>query len=121
MATYVQRCWRGWFSRRYIHDFYARKEYINQTLQTNNAVRQMLQEFEREAVQFQEDEGQRVETEKLQTEILRAHHMLSTESIQGILSSTRKANISESQTRHLTEESIRSNIKTATAKVQFSL
>jgi len=38
-ATVIQRCWRGYFSRSRIHDFYKRKAFLQSVAAANAAVR----------------------------------------------------------------------------------
>ncbi len=43
-ATTIQKWWRGFFSRKHIHNFYARKAYLAAIQQQNSAVRASMQQ-----------------------------------------------------------------------------
>jgi hypothetical protein len=45
----VQKYYRGFYSRKYEHDFYARKAYLQHVQQKNEDVRKQLDEFSRKA------------------------------------------------------------------------
>ena len=85
MATRIQAHWRGYASRKYIHDFYQRKRYIQSVLEANSAVRVLLEEAERDTYV----ELERLAVDRNKTEIAsrldRMHHLLSTASVQGTL------------------------------------
>ena len=42
MATVIQRWWRGFYSRKHIHDYYARKRYLKQVKERNDHIRAEL-------------------------------------------------------------------------------
>ena len=42
MATIIQRWWRGFYSRKHIHNFYARKRYLQQVKERNQHIRAEL-------------------------------------------------------------------------------
>ena len=85
MATRIQAHWRGYASRKYIHDFYQRKRYIQSVLEANSAARVLLEEAERET----HVELERLAMDRKRTEIAsrldRMHHLLSTATVQGTL------------------------------------
>ncbi|KAK9863684.1 hypothetical protein WJX84_005496 [Apatococcus fuscideae] len=43
-ATNIQRTWRGWLSRKYRHDFFKRKHYLEGVRRTNATVRALIQQ-----------------------------------------------------------------------------
>ena len=43
-AHIIQKNFRGYYSRRYYHDFFARKAYINSIMNKSEALKQQLQE-----------------------------------------------------------------------------
>ncbi len=42
MATIIQRWWRGFYSRKHVHDYYARKRYLAQVKERNHQIRAEL-------------------------------------------------------------------------------
>jgi hypothetical protein len=86
-AHIVQKSFRGYYSRRYYHDFYARKAYISNIMHKSDALKKQLQEhranLERKQAAERETDA-RQEFEKV-TENL--HHLLSTSSQAGIYNS----------------------------------
>ena len=86
-AHIVQKSFRGYYSRRYYHDFYARKAYISSIMHKSDALKRQLQEhrtkLERKQAAERETDA-RMEFEKV-TENL--HHLLSTSAQAGIYNS----------------------------------
>jgi len=83
-ATLIQCCWRGHFSRKWTHSFYARKAYLSTVLATNCKVQEDLQHFydmQRAALYSQQEEETR---EKFAHTIKGLHHLVSTEVCPGI-------------------------------------
>ncbi|KEG09439.1 putative spermatogenesis-associated protein 17-like [Trypanosoma grayi] len=83
-AARIQACFRGFYVRRYVDNFYARKRYIERTMKVSADVRDMgAQMLEEQILQAtvtrlsHKDESYREATEKL-------HHMLSTVSVSGV-------------------------------------
>lgn len=83
-ALSIQRVYRGFYSRKYIHDFYARKTYLMHIAQKNAEVREQtskhydtLKLWEAQ----QKEEYARSEFEKLATSL---HHLTSTKAIPGV-------------------------------------
>lgn len=86
-AISIQRIFRGFFSRRTLHDFYARKKYIASVLDQSRRVRDELQRHrasQEEELRKKESSDQRIEFDEI-TENL--HHLLSTQSQPGIYNS----------------------------------
>lgn len=87
MAVRIQRRWRGFFVRKYIHNFYARKNYLEGLTLTNHLVKRELIELE----ELQKRERSCLEKMKEQTakvhQAHRLHHLLSTEQCRGIFNS----------------------------------
>ena len=46
-AKIIQKYYRGYYSRKYEHDFYARKSYLHHVETKNEEVRQTLEDFSR--------------------------------------------------------------------------
>lgn len=120
MATCIQSCWRGYSSRKYVHDFYARKQYIQRILQTNKELRKVLHEAELQARKYKEQEAQERQEESIKKEMLRLHHMTSTESTPGIFP-TLSPTIPKHENTTMSEAKIRSHNKAIIAKVSKSL
>ncbi|KAF0043357.1 hypothetical protein F2P81_004694, partial [Scophthalmus maximus] len=78
MAVRIQRRWRGFFVRKYVHNFYARKRYLEGLSIKNELVRRELDELEA----LQKRERDCLDVIKEQTgkvyETHRLHHLLST-------------------------------------------
>ncbi|TNM90693.1 hypothetical protein fugu_002982, partial [Takifugu bimaculatus] len=87
MAVKIQKLWRGFYVRKYIHNFYTRKNYLNGVLITNELVRREMDKLEevhrreRENFQMMEKERERA------NQAHRSHHLLSTKQRPGIFNS----------------------------------
>jgi hypothetical protein len=57
-ATVIQKCWRGYFSRSRVHDFYKRKAYLAAVAAANAAVRAGMAAELQEALQHQQQHSQ---------------------------------------------------------------
>lgn len=86
-ATQLQRVYRGFYSRKYNHDFYARKEYVQAVMARGDTVRNATeeelrrQELEADARQQKEDQ---VEFRQLTQNL---HHLVSTKATPGVYNS----------------------------------
>ncbi|KAI3377773.1 hypothetical protein L3Q82_008920, partial [Scortum barcoo] len=87
MAVRIQRRWRGFFVRKYVHNFYARKSYLEGLCRKNEIVRRELDELE----ELQRRERNCLEMVKEQTakvyQAHRLHHLLSTKQCPGVFNS----------------------------------
>ncbi|XP_039990938.1 spermatogenesis-associated protein 17 isoform X2 [Xiphias gladius] len=87
MAVRIQRRWRGFFVRKHIHNFYARKSYLEGLSRKNELVRRELDELE----ELQKRERDCLEIIKEQTakvyQAHRLHHLLSTKQCPGVFNS----------------------------------
>ncbi|XP_062276734.1 spermatogenesis-associated protein 17 [Scomber scombrus] len=87
MAVRIQQRWRGYFVRKYIHNFYARKSYLEGLSMKNKLVRRQLDELE----ELQQRERYCLEIVKEQTakvyQAHRLHHLLSTKQCPGVFNS----------------------------------
>ncbi|XP_022600393.1 spermatogenesis-associated protein 17 [Seriola dumerili] len=87
MAVRIQRRWRGFFVRKSIHNFYARKSYLEGLSIKNELVRRELDELE----ELQKRERDCLDMIKEQTVKLyqahRLHHLLSTKQCPGVFNS----------------------------------
>lgn len=86
-AMLCQRSFRGYYSRRYTHDFAARKAYIRSVVEKGEQLRQRLNEqYERQLVEEQL-EAQRKRCDEFKKVTRNLHHLVSTQSIPGIYNS----------------------------------
>lgn len=87
MALRIQRRWRGYFVRKYVHSFYARKSYLEEITMKNEQVRRDLGELE----ELQKRERKCLEMVKEQTakvyQAHRLHHLVSTKQCPGVFNS----------------------------------
>ncbi|KAK2854225.1 hypothetical protein Q5P01_006886 [Channa striata] len=87
MAVRIQRRWRGFFVRKNIHNYYARKRYLEGLSLANELVRRDLNELE----ELQKRERDCLDMVKEQTakvyEAQRLHHLLSTNQCPGVFNS----------------------------------
>ena len=83
-AKIIQKYYRGYYSRKWEHDFYARKGYLQRVQATNEEVRKQLEEFAKksaiEEAKLQEQTA-RTEFHELATNL---HHLASTKIIPGV-------------------------------------
>lgn len=75
IATIVQKMFRGYYIRKYKHDFYARKRYLNNVAQKNSEIRDKLDEFKKQSEvedQKRREEIARMELTKVASNV---HHL----------------------------------------------
>ncbi|GMH42225.1 hypothetical protein BSKO_10144 [Bryopsis sp. KO-2023] len=87
MATRIQRRWRGFFSRKYLHDFYARKAFLASIREKNDAVRKQIQTEYEEALVEQERQVEEEAQTQFRDKIMALHHLVSTSASPGIFNS----------------------------------
>jgi len=83
-ATKIQALFRGYLSRKNIHNFYARKRYLEMIKLQNEIVKEHLDKFKKT-----QDEEERVlklvqDQEKIVNQARRTHYLLSTSQISGV-------------------------------------
>uniref|UniRef100_A0A3B3IL73 Spermatogenesis associated 17 n=1 Tax=Oryzias latipes TaxID=8090 RepID=A0A3B3IL73_ORYLA len=87
MAVRIQQRWRGFYARKHIHDFYARKSYMEGIIKKNNFVREELDEI----CYLQKKERESLKMIKEQTakvyQAHRLHYLLSTKQCPGVFNS----------------------------------
>jgi hypothetical protein len=86
-AMILQRTFRGFYSRRYYHDYSARKAYIQSVVEKGNKLRETLNanlEAQRQLEEQQHVEAQAAEFKKVTSNL---HHLISTRSMPGIYNS----------------------------------
>nr|XP_006076249.1 spermatogenesis-associated protein 17 isoform X1 [Bubalus bubalis] len=87
MAVRIQRRWRGYKIRKYCFNYYYLKEYLKAVSETNDAIREALEEF----AEMKEREEKKADLEREEKErdyqARKMHYLLSTKQIPGIYNS----------------------------------
>ncbi|XP_010189134.1 PREDICTED: spermatogenesis-associated protein 17, partial [Mesitornis unicolor] len=87
MAVRIQKRWRGYYVRKYIHNYYALKKYLRAISVKNEIVRSELQDY----AEMKENEEKRKDLEmkekKKKYQARKMHYLLSTKQIAGIYNS----------------------------------
>jgi len=86
-ATAIQLRFRGYHSRKYLHNFYARKAYVTAVVQKGDAVRAQLQQRLEQQVAEKASEQETQGRETVTRLATRLHHLRSTASCAGIYNS----------------------------------
>lgn len=81
-ATTIQRVFRGWYFRKYKHDFKLRRQYLDIVEQRNKEVMNMLKKYQEK--QRDKSEEEELELQKFKKVASNLHHLISTKSIPGI-------------------------------------
>ncbi|XP_040841247.1 spermatogenesis-associated protein 17 [Ochotona curzoniae] len=91
MAVRIQKVWRGYRIRKYCFNYFYLKEYLRAVSETNEAIRETLEEFAE--MQEREEKKANVEREekKRDYQARKMHYLLSTEQIPGIYNSPFRA------------------------------
>ena len=85
-ATVIQRVYRGFYSRKYVHDFWARKKYITHIERKNEKRRDKVNVYHQTLTNEEEralENNARMEFHKLASSL---HHLTSTRAIPGVYS-----------------------------------
>ncbi|XP_041491185.1 spermatogenesis-associated protein 17 [Microtus oregoni] len=87
MAVRIQRRWRGFRIRKYCFNYYFLKEYLRAVSETNDAIREALEEFAE--MKEREERKARLEREEKQRDqqARKMHYLLSTKQVPGIYNS----------------------------------
>ena len=75
MASIIQKIFRGYYVRKYKHDFYARKTYLNKVAQKNEEVRNKLEEFKRSSEEEEEKRREEIARLELTKVASNVHHL----------------------------------------------
>uniref|UniRef100_A0A7S3QXK0 Uncharacterized protein n=1 Tax=Dunaliella tertiolecta TaxID=3047 RepID=A0A7S3QXK0_DUNTE len=86
-ATNIQRHWRGFWSRKYLFDFYARKLYLRHVAAVNAQVRAAVAEEGERAAKSQKALAEAAARSAFETKVSQLHHLVSTTSQPGIFNS----------------------------------
>lgn len=83
----IQKRWRGYYVRKYVHNYYARKRYLQALAIKNQIVRSELDELKEQIdVDARRREQEKME-EKIQYQARKNHYLVSTHQIRGIYNS----------------------------------
>lgn len=83
-ATAIQRVFNGYYSRKYIHDFFARKAYIESIKQKSQQLREQLSGHMEKQIEEEEDRAEAAAREEFKKVTQGLHHLLSTKSTPGV-------------------------------------
>ena len=87
MVVRIQKRWRGFYVRKYVHNYYARKRYLEALAIKNQIVRSELDELKEQIdMDAKRQEQERIE-KKLEYMARKNHYLLSTHQIRGIYNS----------------------------------
>ena len=86
-AHIIQKSFRGYYSRRYYHDFFARKAYINSIMNKSEALKRQLQEHREKLEKIQAAQRENDAREEFEKVTENLHHLLSTSAQAGIYNS----------------------------------
>jgi len=84
VATSVQRRFRGFWSRKHLHNFYARKAYLAQVMVATNRAKVEMEEEGRAQMQEEAKRRETAEKDRFEKTVGSLHHLLSTSSVRGI-------------------------------------
>jgi len=86
-ATVIQLRFRGFHSRKYVHNFYARKAYVAAVLHKGDTVRRDLQQRLEEQVNAHAEQQEQQGRKKVAELAARLHHLRSTDTLPGLYNS----------------------------------
>ncbi|KAK9818282.1 hypothetical protein WJX72_010042 [[Myrmecia] bisecta] len=86
-ATQIQRHWRGFYSRKYVHDFGARKAYLATIASKNAQIREYINAEFQTAVQILHKQEEEEAQARFAKRVIKLHHLLSTEAQAGVFRS----------------------------------
>ena len=87
MVVRIQKQWRGYYVRKYIHNFYARKRYLEALAIKNQIVRSELDELKEQMDMDAKRRDQDRAEKKFEYMARKNHYLLSTRQIRGIYNS----------------------------------
>ena len=83
-ATVIQRVFNGYYSRKYIHDFFARKAYIESIKQKSQELRDQLSGHMEQQVELEQERAEAAARDEFKKVTQNLHHLLSTASTPGV-------------------------------------
>ncbi|XP_012520364.1 PREDICTED: spermatogenesis-associated protein 17 [Propithecus coquereli] len=87
MAVRIQRRWRGYKVRKYLFNYFYFKEYLRAVSETNDAIREALEEFAEMKDREEKKANLEREEKKRDYQARKMHYLLSTKQIPGIYNS----------------------------------
>ncbi|KAJ4462452.1 putative iq calmodulin-binding motif family protein [Paratrimastix pyriformis] len=91
VATKIQRVFRGWYSRKYVADFYERKRYLRAIQEKNEEVAKQLGEFEQQQRTLHLQRTEMGRYSRFASAAQSLHHLVSTQTQPGIYASPYQA------------------------------
>lgn len=86
-AVVIQKHFRGYYCRKYVHDFYARKEYMRFLEYKNEEIQKQMQDYY-EKTSKEDEERREANARKEFRELARnLHHLSSTKTVPGVYNS----------------------------------
>lgn len=86
-AAKIQKIWRGYYTRKYVHNYYARRDYLLAVEERNIEIREQLARFAQNQKEIKERE-ERLKLEEEKILLARKHHyMMSTYQQNGVFAS----------------------------------
>ncbi|EDO37017.1 predicted protein, partial [Nematostella vectensis] len=86
-ATKIQKVWRGYYTRKYIHNYYSRKAFLTGLVVKNEIVRQQLHELSVAASQERARKAKEEQKAAQEIEARKTHYLISTHQIPGVYNS----------------------------------
>lgn len=86
-AVNLQKCFRGYYSRRYYHDFFARKAYLDKIVANSEGLRKQLAEQREQQRRDEEEQAAQATQAEFAKVTQNLHHLVSTASQPGIYNS----------------------------------
>uniref|UniRef100_UPI00358F2196 spermatogenesis-associated protein 17 n=1 Tax=Myxine glutinosa TaxID=7769 RepID=UPI00358F2196 len=83
----IQKIWRGYYIRNYVHNYYARKSYLETLVVTNQITRIQLKEIVDSQAREQDQRFRESEERRMDRLACRTHYLVSTRHIPGIYNS----------------------------------
>jgi hypothetical protein len=86
-AISIQRLFRGFYSRKYVHNYLKRHEYIESVRKKGEEVREMMKVYREELEQVEAEQAREQQTREFRSLTSRLHHLVSTSTTPGVFSS----------------------------------
>ncbi|KAL3137226.1 spermatogenesis-associated protein 17 [Trebouxia sp. C0010 RCD-2024] len=90
-ATHIQRWLRGFWSRKYIHNFSQRKAYLAAVTESNARMRILAEEVQCASIRAIKEQEEQAAMAQFQKKASKLHHLLSTRNVPGIYCSPYQA------------------------------
>ena len=90
-AACIQRFWRGYYVRKYVHNYYALKAYLEGLALKNEAIIEQLNTYEEQMKDEKKNQTQKLAKLNFEREACQKHYMLSTASKAGVFKPPHKA------------------------------